>query len=71
MNDSKVIDPAIWDVAMLNRILTECRVYATHSPEGPWLDYPPEQDRLIMVIAIHIKRAIEAKCRRGIEEGMI
>jgi hypothetical protein len=66
-----IVDPSIWDVPMLNRLMTESRVYATSSMDGLWLSFPPEQKFLIRWAIVTIERAVLAKYRRGIEEGMI
>jgi hypothetical protein len=49
-----IIDPAIWNVPLLIRMVTECRVYGRSDPEDPgWLVFPPWVDATFMRL-IHL-----------------
>jgi hypothetical protein len=61
-----LIDAAIWDVKMLLRMLTDCRVFSRPDPEFPGeaVIYPPEQTAVIV-------RLIDLICAgrgRGVEK---
>jgi hypothetical protein len=61
-----MISSAIWDIWMLIRILTECRVYAW--PDGiGGLEFPAEQEQVIRSMIDLICDASEAKARMGMK----
>jgi hypothetical protein len=42
-----MIHPAIWDIAMLNNMMTECRTRARADPSGDWWVFPAEQEAML------------------------
>jgi hypothetical protein len=63
-----IIHPAIWDILILNRILTECRVFAKPDPEFPGeaVIYPVEQNAVIMRVIHLLGAAGDAKKALGL-----
>lgn len=66
-----VIDPAVWDIQMLNCIATECRIHATPTPDGFWFNFPPQQRAVLRWVVTTMSAAIRAKIFRGIPEGLL
>jgi hypothetical protein len=66
-NSEERIDAAIWDVWMLNQILTECRVYARPDPMLPRIgvEYPLEQNAVIHQVVNLMCQATTGKALHG------
>ena len=64
MNMNTLIDPAIWDVRMLNCMLQESWSLLDHDEDGVWIEMWPWVDWMIFQSSHLVAIAIRAKALR-------